>query len=50
MNAKELKKLRKQMRGMADRSWREYVDAICKLPLRNKLMWCLFILRHKKAV
>ncbi|KKM27641.1 hypothetical protein LCGC14_1572670 [marine sediment metagenome] len=41
MNAKELKKLRREMR--------EYVDQICKFPLWNKLLWCRFVLTHKEC-
>ncbi len=49
MNAKELKKLRREMREFHDRPQREYVDQICKFPLWNKLLWCWFVLRHKEC-
>ena len=49
MNEKQLRKMRREFRQIADRPWREYVDTICKLPLWNKLMWCWFILRHKEV-
>ncbi len=49
MNAKELKKPRREMREFHDRPHREYVDQICRFPLWNKLLWCRFILTHKEC-